>query len=107
MLQQPSSEPFFKNRIAPLYSYDKRDLVWIIYNECHFVLQYIFLTIGKKDFPTEVFKELEGLRGSAALWANRHHNLLELIPNTEVPHLLRTAQELYNELKVLAGKIKN
>lgn len=107
MLQQPSSEPFFKNRIAPLYSYDKRDLVWIVYNEYHFVLQYIFRTIGKEDFPAEVFKELEGLSGSAAIWANRYHSLLELIPNREVPHLLKTAEELYNELKVLASKIQN
>lgn len=104
MLQQPSSEPFFKNRIAPLYSYDKIDLVWIVYNEYHFVLQYIFRTKGTEDFPAEVFKELEALSGSAALWATRYRNLLELIPNTEVPHLLKTAQELHSELKVLAGK---
>jgi len=104
MLQQPSSEPFFKNRIAPLYSYDKRDLVWIVYNEYHFVLQYIFRTVGKEDFPAEVFKELEGLSGPAALWADRYRNILKLIPNAEVPHLLKTAQELHSELKVLAGK---
>lgn len=81
--------------------------MWIVYNEYHFVLQYIFRPIGKENFPAEVFKELEDLSGSAALWANRHHKLLELIPNTEVLHLLKTSQELYNELKALAGKTQN
>lgn len=107
MLQQPSSEPFFQNRIAPLYSYDKRDLVWIVYNEYHFVLQYIFRTIGREDFPAKVFKELEALSGPIALWTNRYHNLLELVPNTEVPHLLKTAKELQNELKAIADKTQN
>lgn len=107
MLQQPSSGLFFKNRIAPLYDHDKRDLVWIVYNEYHFVLQYIFRTIGKEDFPAKVFKELEGLSGPVALWTNRYHNLLELTPNAKVPPLLKTAQELYNELKVLVAKIQN
>lgn len=107
MLQQPNSELFFKNRITPLYDYDKRDLVWIVYNEYHFVLQYIFRTIGKKEFPAEVLKELEGLSGPVALWTNRYQNLLELVPNTEVPHLLNTAQELYKELKALTDKTRN
>jgi len=105
MLQQPSSEQFFRNRIAPLYDHDKRDLVWIVYNEYHFVLQYIFITLGKKDFPAEVFKELEGLSGPANLWTNRYYSLLKLIPSAEVPSLLKTAQELCNELKVLTSKI--
>lgn len=104
MLQQPDSESWFKNRIEPLFKYDKRDLVWLVFVEYHFVLRYIFKTIGKEDFPEEVFEELRGLTGPPALWVNRYRRILKLMPETDVPGLLATAEELHSELKNLASK---
>jgi hypothetical protein len=104
MLQQSDSENFFKNRKEPLYKYDKRDLVWIVFTEYQFVLKYIFQTIGMDDFPTDVFKELRSLSGAPALWINRYHRILELIPKTNVPNLLATTEELLDGLKTIASK---
>jgi len=104
MLQQPDSERWFKNRIEPIYKYDKRDLVWVVFTEYHFVLKYIFKTIGREDFPEEIFKESKGLNGAPALWVSRYNRILELIPETDVPNLLAEAEELHAELKTIAGK---
>jgi len=104
MLQQPDSEKWFKNRIEPLYEYNQNDLTWLVFAEYHFVLGYIFKTIGKEDFPEEIFKELADLTGAPSLWTKRYRSILELIPEVYVPNLLATTEETLAQMKTLANR---
>jgi predicted nucleotidyltransferase len=104
MIQQPSSEPWFRNRIQPIFEHDKRDLVWIVLIEYPFILQFIFKTIGIDDFPEHVFKPLTNLNGPPTYWTNRYRRILNLIPKSSVPDLLSTAEKLNAEVKKLADK---
>ena len=104
MVQQPNSEPWFKNRIQPIFEHDKRDLVWIVLIEYPFILLRIFNTIGIDEFPEHVFKPFKNLSGPPTYWVNRYRHILNLIPKTNVPHLLSTAQKLNAEAKRLASK---
>jgi hypothetical protein len=104
MVQQPSSELWFRNRIQPIYEHDKRDLVWIVFIEYPFILRFIFKAIGFDDFPENVFEPFKSLRGPQTRWVNRYRRILNLVPESIVPDLLSTAEELNAEVKRLAGK---
>jgi len=103
MVQQSSSGPWFKNRIRPILEHDKRDLVWIVLIEYHFILRFIFKTIGIDDFPEHVFDPFKRLSGPPACWINRYHRILGLFPEKTIPSLLLTAEELNAEAKRLAS----
>jgi len=104
MVQQPSSEPWFRNRIQPIFEHDKRDLVWIVFIEYPFILRFIFKTIGIDDFPERVFKPFVNLSGSPTCWVNRYRRILKLVPKSSIPDLLSTAEKLNAEVKRLAGR---
>jgi hypothetical protein len=104
MIQQPSSESWFRNRIQPIFEHDKRDLVWIVLVEYPFILRFVFKTIGVDDFPEHVFKPFMNLSGPPAHWVNRYRRILNLVPKVRVPDLLLTAEQLNAEAKRLAGK---
>jgi len=103
MVQQSSSGPWFKNRIKPIYEHDKRDLVWIVFIEYRFILNFILKTIGINDFPIRVFEPFQGLRGPPTLWVNRYRHILNLVPENTVSDLLSIAERLDAEVKKLAG----
>ncbi len=103
MVQQPNSDPWFRNRIKPIYEHDKRDLVCIVFIEYHFILRFIFKTIGIDDFPEHVFDPFKKLSGPPACWINRYRRILGLFPEKTIPILLLTAEELNAEAKILAS----
>ncbi|UCG36228.1 MAG: hypothetical protein JSV64_06330 [Candidatus Bathyarchaeota archaeon] len=104
MIQQPSSESWFRNRIQPIFEHDKRDLVWIVFIEYPYILRFIFKTIGIDDFPEHAFKPFMNLSGPPAYWVNRYLSILNLIPEAMVSDLLSTAGQLNAEAKKLAHK---
>jgi hypothetical protein len=104
MVQQPSSKPWFQNRIQPIYEHDKRDLVWIVLIEYPFILGFIFKTLGIDDFPEHVFEPFKRLSGPPTRWVNRYRRILGLIPEKNIASLLSTAEELNGEVKRLASK---
>jgi hypothetical protein len=104
MIQQPSSEPWFRNRIQPIFEHDKRDLVWIVLIEYPFILRFIFNTIGSDDLPENVFKPFENLSGPPTYWVNRYRRILNLVPKSSVPNLLQKADKLNTEVKRLVRK---
>jgi len=103
MNQQTSSGPWFKNRIKPILEHDRRDLVWIVFIEYPFILNFILKAIDIGDFPANVFDTLKKIQGPPALWVNRYRHILNLIPERNVPILLSTADGLNAEVKKLAG----
>jgi len=104
MDQQSGSGPWFKNRIKPILEHDKKDLVWIVFVEYHFILNFVLKTVGINDFPSKVFEAMKSVSGPPALWINRHRRILSLIPQRDVPNFLSTAEELHTEVKTLANK---
>jgi hypothetical protein len=104
MVQQSSSEPWFRNRIQPIFEHDKRDLVWIVLIEYPFILRFIFNTIGIDDFPERVFDPFINLSGPPTYWVNRYRRILNFVPKNSVPDLLSTAEKLNAEVKKLAGQ---
>jgi hypothetical protein len=104
MVQQPSSGPWFTNRIQPVYEHDNRDLVWIVLIEYPFILRFIFKAIGIDDFPEQVFEPFKSLSDPPTRWVNRYRRILSLIPEDSIAGLLSTANELNAEVKSLACK---
>jgi predicted nucleotidyltransferase len=104
MVQQPTSGPWFKNRIQPIYEHDKRDLVWIVLIEYSFILRFIFKTIGIEELPENVFKPFENLGGPPTQWVNRYRRILDLIPEKRISGLFSAAEELNAGVKRLASK---
>jgi hypothetical protein len=104
MVQQSSSEHWFRNRIQPIFEHDKRDLVWIVLIEFPFILRFIFSTIGIDDFPERIFSPFIDLSGPPTYWINRYRRILNLVPKSSVPDILSTAEKLDSEVKKLAGK---
>lgn len=104
MVQQPSSGPWFRNRIKPILEHEKRDLVWIVFIEYPFILNFILKTVGMSDLPAKVFEASKSLSGPPALWVDRHRRILNFIPEADVPDLLSAAEQLNAEVKRLAGK---
>jgi hypothetical protein len=104
MVQQSSSELWFRNRIQPVLEHDKRDLLWIVLVEYPFILRFILNTTGIDDIPELVFSPFVNLSGPPTCWANRYRRILNLIPESSVPDLLSTVERLNAEVKRLAGK---
>jgi hypothetical protein len=104
MVQQTSSEPWFRNRIQPIFEHDKRDFVWIVFVEYPFILRFILETINIDEFPKPVFKPFMNTSNAPAYWVKRYSRILNLIPKAKVPNLLSTAEQLSVEVKRLAGK---
>ena len=102
MVQQPDSEAWFKNRIVPLYEYDKRDLVNLVYSEFRFILAFIFNVAGYERTPDVVFRDTTRFEGPPAKWADRYRKILHYFSTDEVPGLLDLAKDLLEEGKALA-----
>ena len=102
MQLQPDSEAWFRNRIRPVYEYDKRDLAWIVYSEFPFVLYYCFGLAGHERTPIDVFGEAAKLEGPPSLWVARHQRILKLFNPDDVPSLLETARTLVSEVQQLS-----
>ena len=102
MVQQPDSEAWFKNRIVPLYEYDKRDLVNLVYSEFRFILAFIFSVAGYERTPDVVFRDTANFEGQPAQWAGRYRKILHYFSTDEIPGLLALAKDLLEEGRALA-----
>ena len=102
MVQQPDSEAWFKNRIVPLYEYDKRDLVNLVYSEFRFILAFIFSVAGYERTPVAVFRDTARFEGPPAKWASRYKKILDYFSIDGIPGLLVSAKELLEEGRALA-----
>lgn len=102
MVQQPDSEAWFKNRIVPLYNYDKRDLVNLVYSEFRFVLAFIYVVAGYERTPDVVFREATIFQGLPSRWVDRYRNILRYFSTAEIPALLALGKDLFQEGKILA-----
>src|SRR3989442_1966490 len=102
MVQQPDSEAWFKNRIVPLYEYDKRDLVNLVYSEFRFILAFIFSVAGYERTPDVVFRDTANFEGQPAQWAGRYRKILHYFSTDEIPGLLVLAKDLLEEGRALA-----
>ena len=102
MVQQPDSEAWFRNRIVPLYEYDKRDLVNLVYSEFRFILAFIYNVAGYERTPDVVFRDTAGFDGQPAQWAGRYRKILHYFSTDEVPGLLVLAKDLLEEGRALA-----
>jgi len=102
MVQQLDSEAWFKNRIVPLYEYDKRDLVNLVYSEFRFILAFIFSVAGYERTPDVVFRDTARFEGPPAEWADRYRKILYYFSSDEIPGLLVAARDLLEEGKALA-----
>jgi predicted nucleotidyltransferase len=102
MVQQPDSEAWFKNRIVPLYEYDRRDLVNLVYSEFRFILAFIFSVTGYERTPDVVFRDTARFEGPPAEWTDRYRRILRHFSVDEVPGLLVSAKDLLEEGRALA-----
>ena len=102
MIQQPDSEAWFKNRIVPLYDYDKRDLVNLVYSEFRFILAFIFSVAGYERTPDVVFRDTARFDGPPAQWVNRYGRILHYFSTADIPDLLVLAKDLLEEVRALA-----
>jgi len=102
MVQQPDSEAWFKNRIVPLYEYDKRDLVNLVYSEFRFILAFIFSVAGYERTPDVVFRGTARFEGAPAQWADRYRRILHYFSTDEIPGLLVLAKDLLEEGRALS-----
>lgn len=103
MIQQPESGPYFRNRMRPVYEYDKRDFVRIVYAMFPCIQLELFRSVGEDDFPDRIFYESQGFKGSAASWTKRYRTILELIPEAHIPALVSSAERLHQEIQPLCS----
>lgn len=101
ILQQPSAEPYFRNRIEPIYEYDRRDFVRIAYAMFPCIMLELFRIAGEREIPSRIFCESRRFTGSAASWAKRYRKALELIPKTRIPLLAISAERFHREIQAL------
>jgi hypothetical protein len=102
MVQQPDSEAWFKNRIVPLYNYDKRDLVNLVYSEFRFIQAFIFNIAGYERTPDMVFRDLARFHGPPSRWADRYKSILHHFSTDDIPELLVVGKDLLREGRALA-----
>jgi len=102
MVQQPDSEAWFKNRILPLYEYDKRDLVSLVYEEYLFILSFVFRASGYERSPDAVLLEALKFNGPPSQWAARYRNILKFFPNDAVSEVLHCGEELLVQAELMA-----
>ncbi len=103
MIQQPDSEAWFKNRIVPLYDYDSRDLVSLVYAEFRFILALIYKVAGYERTPDVVFREPAKFYAPPSLWVGRYKNILGYFSTDKVPGLLSSGKDLLRESRTLAN----
>ena len=103
MLLQPDSEAWFHNRIRPVYEYDRRDLVWLVYEEFPFVLYYFFRLAGHERTPINVFEEAGKFEGPPSLWSGRYRRVLGFFPAEKISLLIETGNRLLDEVKDLSA----
>ncbi len=101
VLQQYDAEPYFRNRIKPIYEYDKRDFVQVAYAMFPYIMLELFKSVGIDDFPSNVFQESKSFIGSATSWPNRYRRVLELIPEAHIPLLVSSANRFHKEVQAL------
>ena len=104
MVQQPDSEAWFKNRIVPLYNYDRRDLVGLVYAEFRFILAFVFRLAGYERTPDAVFREAARFQGPPSRWVERYKNILRYFSTDKVPGLLSSGKDLLREGRTLANE---
>jgi predicted nucleotidyltransferase len=102
MVQQPDSEAWFKNRILPLYEYDKRDLVNLVYEEFLFILSFVFRTSGYERSPDAVLLEALKFNGPPSQWTARYQNILKFFPAHAVSEVLHCGEELLGQAELMA-----
>jgi len=102
MQQQPDSEAWFRNRIRPLYEFDLRDLVWVVYEEFAFVLSFVLTIAGHERVPANVFEEADKISGQPRLWIARYRRILSMFKREEVRGLLEASRGLVGELAELS-----
>jgi len=102
MVQQSDSEAWFKNRIVPLYNYDRRDLVNLVYAEFRFILAFVFIIAGYERTPDVVFRDATRFYGPPSLWVERYKNILRQFSTDEIPGLLESGKDLLHEGRALA-----
>ena len=103
ILQQPESEPYFKNKIRLIYEYDKRDLVRIVCTMFPYILLELFRSVGEEALPRRVFYESRKFTGPAASWIKRYHRILRFISKTRIPLLVTLATELHQKIQALCS----
>ncbi len=102
MVQQLESGAWFKNRIVPLYNYDKRDLVNLVYSEFRFILAFIFNVAGYQRTPDVVFRDAARFDGPPAQWVDRYKNILHYFSTDEIPGLVVLGKDLLEAGRALA-----
>ncbi len=104
MVQQVDCEAWFKNRIVPLYNYDRRDLVGLVCAEFRFILAFVFKLAGYERTPDAVFRETAKLQGPPAQWAERYKNILGYFSTEKVPGIVSSCKDLVREGRALANE---
>ena len=102
MVQQPDSEAWFKNRIIPLYDYDKRDLVSLVYVEFLFILSFVFRMSGYERSPDAVLLEALKFKGPPSQWTTRYQNILKFFPADAVSEVLDCGEDLLVQAELMA-----
>jgi len=102
MVQQPDSEAWFKNRILPVYEYDKRDLVSLVYVEFLFILSFVFRTSGYERAPDAFLLDAAKFKGPPSQWATRYEDVLKFIPADTVSEVLHCAEDLMQQAELMA-----
>ncbi|MFQ5871928.1 MAG: nucleotidyltransferase family protein [Candidatus Geothermarchaeales archaeon] len=105
MVQQPDSELWFHNRIEPLYHFDSRDFVWLVYLEFPDVTWHFFRILSKHErLPPNMFKEAEAFPERPRKWVSRHLQCLELFETNAARGLLGVAKDLIADAEEFANQ---
>lgn len=102
VVQQPDSEAWFKNRILPLYEYDKRDIVSLVYVEFLFILSFVFRTSGYERTPDAFLPDAAKFKGPPSQWAARYKDILKFFPAGAVSEVLLCGEDLVRQAELMA-----
>lgn len=102
MVQQSDSEAWFKNRILPLYEYDKRDLVSLVYVEFLYILSFVFRASGYERAPDAFLLDVAKSKGPPSQWATRYQDVLKFFPAEGVSAVLRCGENLVRQSELMA-----
>ncbi len=104
MVQQPDSESWFKNRILPLYEYDKRDLVSLVYSEFIFIFSFIFRSMGIPRVPDFFVEESQRFEGGPLKWSERYQTVLSCFPAGKIAGALRHGKGLCTDAQKMLDR---
>lgn len=105
MVQQPNPEGWFRNRIEPLYHYDPRDFVWLVYLEFPDVAWHLFRTLTDHErLPLDMFDEAKDFPAAPRRWMSGHLRCLELLAPRSPEELLDVARDLWLDTRQLADE---